>query len=125
MIPRLLFGPFPMSSLIHSFTLPPLSVSPCILTDTQVCQLANALKRQGVKQGDCVAIYMPTCPDAVYAMLACARIGAVHTVIFGGFRYVSGIIPIPALSSSTLPKLLHFSLPTLLGCINVSFLAIV
>lgn len=51
----------------------------------EVCKLANGLKKLGVKKGDCVAIYMPMVPHAAYAMLACARIGAVHSVIFGGF----------------------------------------
>lgn len=51
----------------------------------KVGRLANALKRCGVGKGDVVAIYMPVSPDAVAAMLACARIGAVHTVIFAGF----------------------------------------
>lgn len=51
----------------------------------EVCKLANALKDMGVKKGDRVAIYMPMVPEAAYAMLACARIGAVHSVIFGGF----------------------------------------
>ncbi|NLQ18362.1 acetate--CoA ligase [Marinomonas sp. M1K-6] len=51
----------------------------------EVGRLANLLKRQGVKKGDRVAIYMPMIPQAVYAMLACARIGAIHSVIFGGF----------------------------------------
>ncbi len=51
----------------------------------QVCRLANVLKDQGVRKGDRVAIYLPMIPEAVYAMLACARIGAVHTVVFGGF----------------------------------------
>ncbi len=51
----------------------------------QVCKLANALKQYGVEKGDRVAIYMPMIPEAAYAMLACARIGAVHSVIFGGF----------------------------------------
>ncbi|NRB37543.1 MAG: acetate--CoA ligase [Pseudomonadales bacterium] len=50
-----------------------------------VCQLANALKARGVKKGDRVCIYMPMIPEAAYAMLACARIGAVHSVVFGGF----------------------------------------
>ena len=50
-----------------------------------VCRLANALKNRGVKKGDRVTIYMPMVPEAVYAMLACARIGAVHSVVFGGF----------------------------------------
>ncbi len=50
-----------------------------------VCRLANALKDHGVNKGDRVAIYMPMIPEAAYAMLACARIGAVHSVIFGGF----------------------------------------
>ena len=51
----------------------------------EVGRLANALKAQGVGKGDRVAIYMPMIPQAVYSMLACARIGAIHTVIFGGF----------------------------------------
>ncbi|MCU7553676.1 acetate--CoA ligase [Alteromonas sp. ASW11-19] len=51
----------------------------------EVCKLANGLKKLGVKKGDRVAIYMPMVPQAAYAMLACARIGAVHSVIFGGF----------------------------------------
>ncbi|WP_274872897.1 acetate--CoA ligase, partial [Serratia marcescens] len=50
-----------------------------------VCQFANVLKQLGVKKGDVVAIYMPMVPEAAVAMLACARIGAVHSVIFGGF----------------------------------------
>lgn len=51
----------------------------------QVCRFANVLKKQGVKKGDCVTIYMPMIPETVYAMLACTRIGAMHTVIFAGF----------------------------------------
>jgi len=51
----------------------------------QVCRLANALKRRGVKKGDRVTIYLPMIPEAAYAILACARIGAVHSVVFGGF----------------------------------------
>lgn len=51
----------------------------------EVCKLANSLKGLGIKKGDRVAIYMPLVPEAIVAMLACARIGAVHTVIFGGF----------------------------------------
>jgi acetyl-CoA synthetase len=50
-----------------------------------VCRFANVLKAQGVKKGDTVTIYMPMIPEAAYAMLACARIGAVHSVVFGGF----------------------------------------
>uniref|UniRef100_UPI002612AFE5 acetate--CoA ligase n=1 Tax=Pelagibius sp. TaxID=1931238 RepID=UPI002612AFE5 len=50
-----------------------------------VCRLANAMKARGVKQGDRVTIYMPMIPEAAYAMLACARIGAIHSVVFGGF----------------------------------------
>ena len=50
-----------------------------------VCRLANALKAKGVKKGDRVTIYMPMIPEAAVAMLACARIGAVHSVVFGGF----------------------------------------
>jgi acetyl-CoA synthetase len=51
----------------------------------EVCVFANILKRNGVKKGDRVLIYMPLIPEAVIAMLGCARIGAVHTVVFGGF----------------------------------------
>lgn len=51
----------------------------------RVCKLANALKARGVKKGDRVCIYMPMIPEAVFAMLACTRIGAVHSVVFGGF----------------------------------------
>jgi acetyl-CoA synthetase len=50
-----------------------------------VCRLANVLKKHGVKKGDRVTIYMPMIPEAAYAMLACTRIGAVHSVVFGGF----------------------------------------
>ena len=50
-----------------------------------VCRLANALKKRGVKKGDRVCIYMPMIPEAAYAMLSCARIGAIHSVVFGGF----------------------------------------
>src|SRR5438067_10639570 len=50
-----------------------------------VCRLANALKAKGVKKGDRVTIYLPMIPEAAVAMLACARIGAVHSVVFGGF----------------------------------------
>ncbi|MDO8526449.1 MAG: acetate--CoA ligase, partial [Deltaproteobacteria bacterium] len=51
----------------------------------QVCSFANVLKNLGVKKGDRITIYMPMVPEAAVAMLACARIGAVHSVIFGGF----------------------------------------
>ncbi|WP_428819926.1 acetate--CoA ligase [Microbulbifer sp. MCCC 1A16149] len=51
----------------------------------QVCRLANLLKARGVEKGDRVCIYMPMIPEAAYAMLACSRIGAVHSVVFGGF----------------------------------------
>ena len=51
----------------------------------QVCRLANVLKQRGVKKGDRVCIYMPMVPEAAYAMLACSRIGAIHSVVFGGF----------------------------------------
>ena len=50
-----------------------------------VCQMSNALKAQGVTKGDRVIIYMPMVPEAAVAMLACARIGAVHSVVFAGF----------------------------------------
>ena len=51
----------------------------------EVCRFANVLKRNGVKKGDRVLIYLPMVPEAAMAMLACARIGAVHSVVFGGF----------------------------------------
>ena len=51
----------------------------------QVCRLANAMKGLGVKKGDRVTIYLPMVPEAAVAMLACARIGAIHSVVFGGF----------------------------------------
>jgi acetyl-CoA synthetase len=50
-----------------------------------VCRFANVLKAQGVKKGDRVTIYMPMIPEAAFAVLACARIGAIHSVVFGGF----------------------------------------
>jgi acetyl-CoA synthetase len=50
-----------------------------------VCRLANVLKSHGVAKGDTVTIYLPMIPEAAYAMLACARIGAVHSIVFGGF----------------------------------------
>ncbi len=51
----------------------------------EVCRLANGLRERGVGKGDRVCIYMPMIPEAAYAMLACARIGAIHSVVFGGF----------------------------------------
>ena len=50
-----------------------------------VCRFANVLKKHGVRRGDRVTIYMPMIPEAAYAMLACTRIGAVHSIVFGGF----------------------------------------
>tara|TARA_R110002049_G_scaffold13509_3_gene58727 strand:+ start:78217 stop:80154 length:1938 start_codon:yes stop_codon:yes gene_type:complete len=51
----------------------------------EVCKFANALKSRGVKKGDCICIYMPMIPEAAVVMLACTRIGAIHSVVFGGF----------------------------------------
>jgi acetyl-CoA synthetase len=51
----------------------------------EVCRFANVLRNREVKKGDTVTIYMPMIPEAAYAMLACARLGAVHSVVFGGF----------------------------------------
>jgi len=51
----------------------------------EVCKFANVLKRNHIKSGDRVIIYMPTCPEAAVAMLGCARIGAIHSVVFGGY----------------------------------------
>jgi len=55
----------------------------------QVCRFANVLKKQGVKKGDRVCIYMPMVPEAAIAMLACARVGAIHSVVFAGFSVQS------------------------------------
>ncbi len=55
----------------------------------QVCKFANVLKSRGVKKGDRVSIYLPMVPEVVVAMLACARIGAIHSVVFGGFSPTS------------------------------------
>ncbi len=52
---------------------------------TEVCKFANVLKGLGIQPGDTVAVYMGMCPELAIALLACARIGAVHSVIFGGF----------------------------------------
>ncbi|QBX38699.1 acetate--CoA ligase [Brevundimonas sp. S30B] len=55
----------------------------------EVCRMANVMKAHGVKKGDRVTLYLPMIPEAAYAMLACARIGAVHSVVFGGFSHDS------------------------------------
>ena len=55
----------------------------------RVCRFANALRSLGVKQGDTVAVYLPMIPELPVALLACARIGAVHSVVFGGFSSVA------------------------------------
>lgn len=60
-------------------------VGPIVNIYAKVCRIANALKDVGVRPGDSVAIYMPMVPEAAFAMLACARIGAVHSVVFAGF----------------------------------------
>ena len=53
----------------------------------EVCQFANILKSMGVKKGDVVTIYMPQIPEQLFAMLACAKIGAIHSVVYGGFSH--------------------------------------
>ena len=55
------------------------------LKTTQVCELANLLKKYGIKKGDTVTVYMPMIPEAAMCMLACARVGAIHSVVFAGF----------------------------------------
>ncbi len=55
----------------------------------EVCRLANVLKKNGTKKGDRICIYMPMVPELAFALLACARIGAIHSVVFGGFSYTS------------------------------------
>ena len=61
------------------------STSPTPSCTSEVCRFANVLQAHGVKKGDRVTIYLPMIPEAAYAMLACARIGAIHSVVFGGF----------------------------------------
>jgi acetyl-CoA synthetase len=56
---------------------------------TEVCRFANVLKKKGIVKGDCVSIYLPMVPELTIAILACARIGAVHSVVFSGFSPVS------------------------------------
>ena len=51
----------------------------------EVCRVANGLKELGIRKGDLVALYMPMVPELAIAVLACARIGAIHSVVFGGF----------------------------------------
>ncbi|MDE3067701.1 MAG: acetate--CoA ligase [Verrucomicrobiota bacterium] len=74
----------------------------------EVCRFANALKSLGVKKGDRVAIYLPMIPEAAVAMLACARLGAIHSVVFGGF------------SADALADRIHDSSCKLLVTANVS-----
>jgi propionyl-CoA synthetase len=67
------------------------AVVPCVRKFTfaqirlEVARVAGMIRNQGVRQGDCIVLYMPMIPEAVFAMLACARLGAVHSVVFGGF----------------------------------------
>ncbi|MDP1745363.1 MAG: AMP-binding protein, partial [Bacteroidota bacterium] len=56
---------------------------------TEVCRFANVLKNNGAKKGDRICIYMPMVPELAIAVLACARIGAIHSVVFGGFSFKS------------------------------------
>ncbi len=51
----------------------------------KTCEIANLLKKYGVKKGDTVTVYMPMVPEAAMCMLACARVGAIHSVVFAGF----------------------------------------
>ncbi|WP_010598232.1 AMP-binding protein [Rickettsiella massiliensis] len=55
----------------------------------EVCRFANGLKKIGVKKGDCVTLYMPLLPELIIAVLACARIGAIHNVVFAGYSVQS------------------------------------
>ena len=61
------------------------STSPTRSCTGHVCRMANVLKNLGVGKGDRVVIYLPMIPEAAYAMLACARIGAIHSIVFAGF----------------------------------------
>ncbi len=63
----------------------------------EVCKFANVLKKQGVKKGDRVSIYLPMIPELAIAMLACARIGAIHSIVFGGFSAEALAGPHPGL----------------------------
>ena len=56
----------------------------------EVCRFSNVLKKRGVRKGDRVSIYMPMVPELAIAMLACARIGAIHSIVFAGFTYFTG-----------------------------------
>ncbi len=67
----------PVTKTIQKFTYTQLQ--------SEVARLAGALRQLGIEKGDCVVIYMPMIPEAVFAMLACARLGAIHSVVFGGF----------------------------------------
>jgi len=67
----------------------------------ETCRFANVLKDLGVRKGDRVTLYMPLVPELVIAMLACARIGAVHSVVFGGFSAPSASRSIPRRGSGT------------------------
>ena len=71
----------------------------------EVCKMANILRLRNVKKGDRVTIYLPMIPEAAYAILACARIGAIHSVVFGGFSpdSIAGASPIANLGSSSPP----------------------
>ena len=66
----------------------------------EVCRFANVLKRNKIRKGDRVIIYLPTIPEAAIAMLACARIGAVHSVVFGGFSADAFAIASPTAARS-------------------------
>ena len=77
----------------------------------EVCKAANALKAMGLGKGDLVALYMPMIPEAAIAMLACARIGAPHSVVFGGFsaealrdRLIDGEVKACLLYTSPSPR---------------------
>jgi len=69
----------------------------------EVCRFANVMKKLGVKKGDRVTIYMPMILEAAYAMLACARIGAVHSVVFGGFSPTAHLL-LPPMRVCAVPK---------------------
>ncbi len=72
-------------SLPSALLIPPVTLQSALAFFVQVCKAANALRRLGVQKGDAVSIYMPMVPAAAVAMLACARIGAPHSIVFAGF----------------------------------------
>ena len=77
----------------------------------EVCRFANVLKRNGVQKGDRVCLYMPMIPELMMAVLACARVGAVHSVVFAGFSATSLADRIQDAASGALLRLHRLHVP--------------